>query len=73
MIKMEILNRNIKLETTTIEKEVMQISFNSWGHLTIRFFDREKPEEDILIILTHMETLELMRFVNEIAEGVLNE
>lgn len=42
----------------------MQVSYNSYGHLVLRFFDPSGENEDTLVTLTVNETRELVRFVN---------
>ncbi len=67
---MEIIRRKaiVSKETfDTLESNmVMQVSYNSYGHLVLRFFDPSGANEDTLITLDVRETRELVRFVNNI-------
>ena len=47
----------------------MQVSFNSYGHLAIRFFDSNEPDadkqNDTLIVFDMMESRHIIRFIQE--------
>ncbi|HDH91592.1 MAG TPA: hypothetical protein ENF38_01435 [Candidatus Aenigmarchaeota archaeon] len=59
---MEIIKRKIKFEKEE-ENRKIQVSFNSDGHLTIRFYNPEDPSKDKLIIFTARETNEILSFI----------
>jgi len=42
----------------------MQVSYNSSGHIVLRFFEPNGENDDTLVTLTVNETRELVRFVN---------
>ena len=67
---MEIIKRKATVSKETIStirgERVMQVSYNSYGHLVLRFFDPSGANEDTLITLDVRETRELVRFVNNI-------
>ena len=67
---MEIIRRKAIVSKETIDtlesNMVMQVSYNSYGHLVLRFFDPSGANEDTLITLDVRETRELVRFVNNI-------
>lgn len=64
---MEIIRR--KTEATLEElngfSSILQYSYNSDGHLTIRVRG-ESPKEDMLIVLTMAQTGDLFRFIKRI-------
>ena len=61
---MQVLKRKIKAEEVLNTEDLkMQISFNSDYHLVLRFFNPEKPAEDIVITLTAEQTRQLLRFI----------
>lgn len=67
---MEIIRRKAIVSKETIDtlesNMVMQVSYNSYGHLVLRFFDPSGANEDTLITLDARETRDLLRFVNNI-------
>ena len=67
---MEIIRRKAIVSKETIDtlesNMVMQVSYNNYGHLVLRFFDPSGANEDTLITLDVRETRELVRFVNNI-------
>ena len=62
---MEIIERQIKPKKKTFDpiKDKIQFSINNFGHLTIRAFNPEKENEDVLIVLNVAQTKELCRFI----------
>ena len=67
---MEIIRRKAIVSKETIDtlesNMVMQVSYNSYGHLVLRFFDPSGANEDTLITLDARETRDLLRFTNAI-------
>ena len=69
---MEIIRRKAIVSKETFDTwgamstKRMQVSYNSYGHLVLRFFDPSGANEDTLITLDVRETRELVRFVNNI-------
>ncbi len=65
---MEIIERTIKTKKRTIDptKNEIQISYNNFGHLTIRFFERGKEDKDTIIVFTAGQTGQIIRFVRNI-------
>lgn len=66
---MEKLKRKIKVDKEEIMGDSTQFAFNSWGHLTIRTFNKENPDEDTLVVLTRNETMRLRSFLRNIGSG----
>ena len=65
---MEILRRKLEIdrllsENFSEEYPEFQVSYNSWGHICLRFFHPEKPENDLLIVLTRQQSYHLINFV----------
>ena len=65
---MEILKRKMEInrllsENFLEEYPEFQVSYNSWGHICLRFFNPEKPENDFLIVLTKAQSYHLINFV----------
>ena len=63
---MEKLKRKIKADKEEIVGDSTQYAINSWGHLTIRVFNKENPDEDTLIVLTKEETWRLKAFLKRL-------
>ena len=63
---MEKIKRKIKAEKEEITGDSTQFAINSWGHLTIRIFNKENPDEDTLVVLTRDETNRLQSFLRTI-------
>ena len=69
---MEIIKRTATVSKGTVDilgtanTKVMRVSYDSYGHLVLRFFDPICENEDTLITLDARETRELVRFVNNI-------
>ncbi len=65
---MEILKRKLEIDRL-LPKDFsekypeFQVSYNSWGHICLRFFNPEKPEQDLLIVLTRQQSYQLASFV----------
>ena len=66
---MEQIKRKIKAKREEITGDSIQYAINSWGHLTIRVFNKENPDEDILIVFTTQETYELKSFLQTVSRG----
>jgi len=65
---MEYIKRKIKSEKITVEDRVhkdCQISINSFGHLTIRFFKPSDPEEDEIIVFDAGVTNAIIRYIRK--------
>ena len=65
---MEILKRKLEIdrllsENFSEEYPEFQVSYNSWGHICLRFFNPEKLENDLLIVLTRQQSYHLINFV----------
>ena len=69
---MEIIRRKAIVSKETFDTwgamstKRMQVSYNSYGHLVLRFFDPSGANEDTLITLDARETWQLLNFVNNI-------
>ena len=67
---MEIIKRKATVSKETISsirgERVMQVSYNNYGHLVLRFFDPNEENEDILIALSGRETRDLLMFTSAI-------
>ena len=68
---MEVIRRKLTVSKDTIHTgvlstNVMQVSYNSFGHLVLRFFDPNEGNEDVLVVLDTKETYELFQFVSKI-------
>lgn len=63
----EIINRKSRMEKEQ-DNRTIQVSYNSFGHLAIRIFDKEakEPVEDKLIVFTMEETQKIIRFVQNL-------
>jgi hypothetical protein len=61
---MEFIERKItsKKEPISEEYDQFQISYNSYGHLCLRWFNEEN-NKDFLLILTSDETAKVLRFL----------
>ena len=72
VVKMEIIKRKSELTKETIDTGTalstkrMQVSYNNYGHLVLRFFDPNGEREETLITLDARETWQLLNFVNNI-------
>ena len=73
---MEIIKRESEVKKERLDtspfSEHMQVSYNSYGHLAIRFFNLPEAEDDqipkksdTLIVFTMTESRELIRFIQE--------
>jgi len=63
---MQIIERKIKAEVTDENRDI-QISYNNYGHLVIRFFDDARPDKDRLITFTATETDKIIGFIKRIS------
>lgn len=69
---MEIIRRKSEVSKESISTKVgnstktMQLSYNSFGHLVLRFFDPNAEGEDILITLDREETQDIFMFMHSI-------
>ncbi|MCL5732345.1 MAG: hypothetical protein M1285_03005 [Candidatus Thermoplasmatota archaeon] len=64
---MEIIRRKATVRKETFDTTTdfsMQVSYNSSGHIVLRFFEPNGENDDTLVTLTVNETRELVRFVN---------
>ena len=68
-LMMEYLKRKIRTKKISIPEnyDMVQVAFNSWGHLTIRTFSSENPDEDILIVFDRDTTYKIMNFLRRIS------
>ena len=72
VVKMEIIKRKSELTKETIDtgtalsSKRMQVSYNSFGHLVLRFFDPNGGTDEVLITLSTEETNDLFRFMHMI-------
>jgi len=68
----EWIKRKIKSEKITIPEEYnqYQISLNSWGHLTIRLFKEDNPDEDIVIVFDSLMTRSILRYIGRLIRGL---
>ena len=66
---MEQIKRKIKAKREEIIGDSKQYAINSWGHLTIRSFNKENLDEDTLIVFTKQETYELKSFLQTVSRG----
>ena len=70
---MEIIKRTSETKKEGIDtrpfSRSMQVSFNSYGHLAIRFFDSNEPDadkkDDTLIVFDMIESRQIIRFIQE--------
>jgi len=61
----------VKIETDTkAEGHEFQVSLNNWGHLVFRWFKKDKPDEDIVIVLSREETTATVVFLSRLLEGL---
>lgn len=64
---MEIIKREMKIKKDIPENiGRMQMSYNSDGHLVLRFFDDSNPNEDTLIVFSFYETRNLIFFLSKL-------
>lgn len=63
---MEVLERKMKISKRKLKVPEFQVSYNNYGHIAFRVFDKEKEDEDLLIVLTKEESRELVRFIGKI-------
>ena len=66
---MEYIKRKIRAKKITIEdreNKEYQVSLNSWGHLTIRFFNPMNPKEDEIIVFDAGVTNAIIRYIKKI-------
>ena len=68
---MEYIKREIKTEKIELPKEynAVQVSLNNWGHLTVRFFNRDNQNKDILIVFDDFTTRRIIGFIKNISRG----
>ncbi|RLJ08635.1 MAG: hypothetical protein DRP12_00275 [Candidatus Aenigmatarchaeota archaeon] len=68
---MEIIERKSKVKKTVIDPEsAIQVSYNSHGHLVIRFFKPDKENEDTVLVFTASQTRAIIRFVKNSIGGL---
>ena len=62
---MEIIERKIKATKRVIDpsEHKLQVAYNSFGHLVLRFFEEGKEDEDVIIVFTAEQTREIARFI----------
>jgi len=66
---MEYIKRKIESEKITIEDREhkdYQISLNSYGHLTIRFFNPNNPNKDEIIVFDAGVSTAIIRYIRKI-------
>ena len=61
---MQIIERKMKVDVND-ENRNIQISYNSYGHLVIRFFDDTQPNKDKMIVFTVPETFKIINFIKK--------
>ena len=65
------MKREIKTEKIELPENytAVQVSINNWGHLTIRFFNRDDQNKDILIVFDDFTTRRIIGFIKNISRG----
>ena len=43
-----------------------QVAYNNWGHITLRWFNRDNPDEDVIIVLDAAESNRLIDFIKNV-------
>ena len=65
---MEIIKRKTETDKETIgtggNGNAIQISYNNFGHISLRFFDKNTNNEDVLIVLDFKESMALIDFIH---------
>ena len=62
---MEIIKRKTEAEIETVNTmgNTMQIAFNNFGHISLRFFDSYKDNGDVMVVLDSSESKALIEFI----------
>ena len=69
----EYIKREIKTEKIELPENytAVQVSINNWGHLTIRFFNRDDQNKDIIIVFDDFTTRRIIGFIKNISKGYM--
>ena len=67
----EIISRKIEIDKKTIQEMLsaeehniaVQVAINDWGHLSIRYFKRDEPNRDVIIVFDKATTYRIIRFI----------
>jgi len=65
----EVIKRKIKSEILGMDREKypeVQVAYNTWGHLTVRFFNPENQDEDLLIVFDSHTTRLIAGFLRRV-------
>ena len=63
---MEFIERSIKSKKIQIDREKypkVQVALNSFGHLTVRYFNNESQDKDAIIVFDAETTREIVAFL----------
>jgi len=68
---MEYMKREAKVKKIELPEDYdkVQISINDWGHLTVRFFNNNEPNKDVLIVFDAYVTRKIVGFIQSISRG----
>ena len=68
---MEYIERKVAIRKIKVPEDCnrVQISINDWGHLTVRFFNIDKLDRDILIVFDEYTTRRIVGFIKNISRG----
>jgi len=68
---MEYMKREAKVKKIELPEDYdkVQISINDWGHLTVRFFNSNEPNKDVLIVFDAYVTRKIVGFIQSISRG----
>ena len=62
---MELIKRQMKVEKITLPETYVdvQVGYNDWGHLTVRFFNANDQNHDAVVVFDSETTKKIIKFV----------
>jgi len=69
----EYIKRESKVKKIELPEDYdkVQVSINNWGHLTVRFFNGDEPNKDVLIVFDIHTTRKIVGFIQSISRGYM--
>ena len=67
----EIIKRRFEKEVIKVPEEFdeFQVSYNNWGHITLRWFKEKDQDNDFVVVLSERESSTLIRFIGNLFRG----
>jgi len=62
---MEYIERQMKTRKITLPETYtdVQVGYNSWGHLTVRFFNADNQNSDVIIVFDRGTSMKIISFI----------